>query len=59
MESLYRAYTARRMIIQGPTGCDQSYLLTTSSAEVLRFLRVLLCSILYTDFGELPFYAVG
>jgi PAS domain S-box-containing protein len=52
VESLYLAYTARCILIQGRTGCGQFSLLTTSLPVIRRFPRVLLCSIPYTHFGE-------
>ena len=58
LESLYRAYAGRCILIQGPHKLWSVSLLTTSSSVLWRFLRVLLCSIAYTDFGELTFHAL-
>src|SRR5918998_3048844 len=58
MDSLYRAYAARCILIQGSINCGQFCLLKTSLPGLWRFPRMLLCSFPYIDFGELHFHAL-
>ena len=58
IETLYRAYTARCILIQGSIDSDQFSFLTTSFPGLWPFPRVLLFSIPYTDIGESTFHAL-